>query len=390
MNTLANSEKIQIINDTFINLIEKINKVYKYHETLSKIDSYLDKLKTDLESNNLSIINSITNNCLAYLEPIKEKNYDFFVCQKKYSKKKDGKIIKNKVTYLIGKIMLKEVLVEHNTELNDTIFVTLADIFKLLLKDDKTSFDDSYVKYVKEHYNTSRNYNKMLMVMDNIEDILGDDIMEEIEQDDSSDSSDAEDDDENAIEDVTEDATEDAIEGATEGGTEDAAQGTTDDADKSTSESKTSTKASAKAKAKAKSNKKSKKSKKPEEGFFKNLENSNIAKLAKNISEKINPEDFPELNDPSKLLSGLTNPDTLNGGGGLGNLLKFVVSEVETAIKSNNMQENDLVNEAQNLMGGMDPSSLLSGNGLGNIFGDLLSGMAGGNSNKKSSKNKKH
>jgi hypothetical protein len=96
------------------------------------------------------------------------------------------------------------------------------------------------------------------------------------------------------------------------------------------------------------------------------------------------------LNDPSKLLSGLTNPDTLNGGGGLGNLLKFVVSEVETAIKSNNMQENDLVNEAQNLMGGMDPSSLLSGNGLGNIFGDLLSGMSGGNSNKKSSKNKKH
>ena len=48
MNTLANSEKIQIINDTFINLIEKINKVYKYHETLSKIDSYLDKLKTEL------------------------------------------------------------------------------------------------------------------------------------------------------------------------------------------------------------------------------------------------------------------------------------------------------------------------------------------------------
>jgi hypothetical protein len=76
-------------------------------------------------------------------------------------------------------------------------------------------------------------------------------------------------------------------------------------------------------------------------------------------------DDFPNLTDPSKLLSSFTNPDDNNGG--IGNLLKFVVGEVETAMKGNSLNESDLLGEAQNLMGqfqnlsGFNPLSLLGG-----------------------------
>jgi hypothetical protein len=343
-------EKIENITNLYIQLIEKINEVFRYQENLSKIDSYLDELKHDLENNPLAIISHLTSNYLAYLEPIKEKNYDFFTCQKKYSKKRDGKIIKNKVTYIIGKIMLKEVLVENNVDINNLIFDQLVEMFKILLNENGDEFENSYIKFVKENYNTSRNYNKMLIVMDNVEDILCDDITEEIDQDD----------------------TEDDIEGDNE------------DADKETqNEENKSDKSDKSDKSNKKSKSKGKKRGGIDEGFFKNLENSSIAKLAKNISEKIKPEDFPELNDPSKLLSGLTNPSALGEEGGIGNLLKFVVTEVESAIKSDNMKENDLVNEAQNLMGNINPADLMSGNGLGDLFSQLLNSGGGGGSGSK-------
>ena len=336
-------EKIENITKLYIQLIERINEIFRYQENLSKIDSYLEELKQDLENNPLAIISHLTSNYLAYLEPIKDKNYDFFTCQKKYSQKRDGKIIKNKVTYIIGKIMLKEILVENNVEINNLIFDQLVEMFKILLNKDGDEFENSYIKFVKENYNTSRNYNKMLIVMDNVEDILSDDITEDIDQDDA--------------EDDTEDNNEDTHN----------EENKSDKSDKSNKKTKS----------------KGKKRGGIDEGFFKNLENSSIAKLAKNISEKIKPEDFPELNDPSKLLSGLTNPSALGEEGGIGNLLKFVVTEVESAIKSDNMKENDLVNEAQNLMGNINPADLLSGNGLGDLFSQLLNSGGGGGSGSK-------
>ena len=137
---------------------------------------------------------------------------------------------------------------------------------------------------------------------------------------------------------------------------------------------------------KSKSNSKSKKDKNKSKGaigpdFIKGLENTKIAQLAKNISEKININDFPALSDPSKLLSSIG--DSSNEGG-IQNLLKFVVSEVEGAFKDNTLNEKELIGEAQNLMGqfqnmsGFDPMSLLSGD-KGNIdinqFANIFSKM---------------
>ena len=126
------------------------------------------------------------------------------------------------------------------------------------------------------------------------------------------------------------------------------------------------------------------------ENFMKGIEDTKIATLAKNISEKINLTDFPVLNDPSKLLASLTNPGQ-NGedGKGIGDLLQFVIGEVQEAFKGGNgLSENDLVNEAQNIMGkfgnmsGFDPSKIMNNPNLNlNQFADIFASMTKNNKN---------
>ena len=90
-------------------------------------------------------------------------------------------------------------------------------------------------------------------------------------------------------------------------------------------------------------------------------------------------DDFPSLNDPSKLLSSLGNPSE---DGGIQNLLKFVIDEVQGAFKDNNLNENDLVNEAQDIMGkfknmsGFDPMSMLNNENIDmSKFADMFQNM---------------
>ena len=78
--------------------------------------------------------------------------------------------------------------------------------------------------------------------------------------------------------------------------------------------------------------------------------------MAKNISEKINLDDFPILTDPSKLLSTLTNPE--EGLGSVGGLMDVVMKEVQSSFQEGNGEENDLINEAQNIMGKLNGTNL--------------------------------
>jgi hypothetical protein len=224
-----------------------------------------------------------------------------------------------------NKTLLKIILTESDSKNYNTIFKDIIDFFNLLIvkdEDNKMVFNDEYVNYVKEHFSENKNYNKIIMVFDNLDNIL------------------------NQIDDEIDEKDEKYIE----------------------EESK---------KNKSKKNK-SKKNGGLGADFMKNLENTKIAELAKNISQKINIDDFPSLADPSKLLSSLGNPEE----GGIQNLLKFVIGEVEESFKNNNINENDLVNEAQNIMGqfqnssGFDPMSILSNNNIdleqfANIFSKM-------------------
>jgi len=92
-------------------------------------------------------------------------------------------------------------------------------------------------------------------------------------------------------------------------------------------------------------------------------------------------ENFPSLTDPTKLLSSLTNPTGEDNG--IQNLLKFVIGEVEGAFKNNDLNEKDLINEAQGIMGqftnmsGFNPMSMLNGNKDMNMdqFADIFANL---------------
>ena len=320
------SSIIALINDKYTNLVNEIHEKFKYEEELAgPLETDVKFIKDKLSENKLQVIGIITDNYLFCLEPISDHNKDYFLYQEEKIKKKNGQVLKNKVSKLGYRTLLKKVLKNADKKLIHTIFTTIIDIFNLLtIKDgDHISFHEEYINFVKENFTENKNYSKMIMSIDNVNDILGQEQPEFIP--------------------------EQLI--------------NKDENDKKN---------------------KSKKNKTGNGGmlnedFVKGLENTKIAQLAKNISEKIKIEDFPELSDPSKLLSTLTNQgkneDGNNDGAeGIQNLFKFVIDEVQDSFKKENINEKDLIGEAQNLMGqfknmsGFDPLSMLSGENGGEGF----------------------
>ena len=335
--TYTFAEAVSIINEKYLALLNELIEKFKYHdELLGTLEYDLKSVKNKLVDNNNQIIYAITDNFLYCLEQISDHNSDYFVYQKEKITKKN-KVYKNKLPKLGSKTLLKRVLKECDTKYNSYLFKTIIDIFMLftITTDDLTiQFTEEYIDYVKDNFDENKNFSKMVMVFDNTDNILN--------IPDSPDS-------------LIVDANND----------------TNNDDESWTNPNN-------------KKGKKDKKKSKNDKGFMapefmKNLENTKIAQLAKNISDKINMDDFPELTDPMKLLSSLGNPSE---EGGIQNLLKFVIGEVETSFKNNNMNEKDLINEAQSMMGsfsnmsGIDPMKMFKDGNLDmNQFANIFSKM---------------
>jgi hypothetical protein len=311
------------VSTKYIVFLQELYEKYKYHPELSgQLETDIKSLKKNME-NEQYLLYFLTTNYLFCLEPIADHNIDYFMYQKDKTVKKSGKVVKNKITKVIGKITLKKILKESEVSFHNKIFSTIYEIFMSMTvknENDSIVFNDEYIQYIKDNLSEDRNFSKMLMVMDNLDTILSSD---------------------NVVDET------DVIKEASK---------KKDKKKKSSSSNPLSALTGALG------------------GEFMNgLETTKIAQLAKNISEKINTDEFPLLNDPSKLLSSLTGGGE-EGNNNIQNLLKFVVGEVENEFKTNNINEKDLLGEAQNIMSqfqgmsGFDPMSLLKN----------LSGAAGG------------
>jgi len=313
---LTFEQLVEVINDKYFDFLGNVKKIYINHETLGKSVSYdIEYFKEKIESDPNAILTFITDNYLYCLEEIKDKNSDFFVYQKEKTIKKKGnsknniKIIKNKLTKVGNKTLLKSVLENLKNDTNSELLNEIIEIFKLLIYEDENvyAFHEDYLEFVNSNFESNKNYNKICNTIENIDLIIGN-----IE--------------ENDIE-----------------------------------EAEYKEKMQKMGKESSKDKKKGKKSKNsgPDIGkdFIKGIENTKIAQMAKSISEKINLEDFPILTDPSKLLSTLTNPE--EGLGSIGGLLDVVMKEVQSSFKDGgDGNENDLINEAQNIMGKLNGSNL--------------------------------
>lgn len=309
---LTFEQLLDIINEKYMVFLNKVYDIFKNHEMLSKSISFdIKYIEEKLESNKYYILTTMTDNYLYCLEQIKDKNSDFFVYQKeKVVKKKSNskgniKLIKSKVSKIGNKTTLKEVLKNLKRETIVELFNEILEIFKLLIYEDEDvyNFHDDYLEFIKENFSNNKNYNKMCIVIDNIDLLIGSLEEDEIEEQEY--------------------------------------QENYENNNKNKEEKK-----------------KSKKNKDDNSGedFIKGIENTKIAKMAKNISEKIDLEEFPILTDPSKLLSTLTNPE--EGLGSIGGLMDVVMKEVQSSFQEGNDNEGDLINEAQNIMGKLSGTNL--------------------------------
>ena len=344
---LSFDEIIPIINQKYLNAISNLNSLFKHHKELGpSIKNDIEKMKENLITDKYHILNILTDNYLYCLEEVKELNADFFVYQESKKIKIKGKVTRTKISKIGEKTSLKEILPNLKTKTCQIFFKDIFEIFELLVYEDENGtfiLSEDYLEYIKEVFGSNKNYNKILLVIDKIDNIFSNYDENEI--------------DEQINQSILQEQKE-------------------------------------------KENKKNKKDKDKNkksssdgfgnlgesmgENFMKGIEDTKIASLAKNISEKINLTDFPVLNDPSKLLASLTNPGQ-NGedGKGIGDLLQFVIGEVQEAFKGGNgLSENDLVNEAQNIMGkfgnmaGFDPSKIMNNPNLNlNQFADIFANM---------------
>ena len=350
---LSFDEIIPIINQKYLNAISNLNSLFKHHKELGpSIKNDIEKMKENLITDKYHILNILTDNYLYCLEEVKDLNADFFIYQESKKIKIKGKVTRTKISKIGEKTSLKEILPNLKTKTCQIFFKDVFEIFELLVYEDENGtfiLSEDYLEYIKEAFSSNKNYNKILLVIDNIDNIFSNYDENEI--------------DEQINQSILQEQKE-------------------------------------------KENKKNKKDKDKNkksssdgfgnlgesmgENFMKGIEDTKIASLAKNISEKINLTDFPVLNDPSKLLASLTNPGQ-NGedGKGIGDLLQFVIGEVQEAFKGGNgLSENDLVNEAQNIMGkfgnmsGFDPSKIMNNPNLNlNQFADIFASMTKNNKN---------
>jgi len=310
------------VSTKYIVLLQELFEKYKYHPELAgQLEIDIKGLKKNMENENY-LLYFLTSNYLFCLEPVADHNIDYFMYQKDKTVKKSGKVVKNKITKVIGKITLKKILKESEVAFHNKFFSTIYEIFMILTvknENDSIVFNDEYIQFIKDNLSENKNFSKMLMVMDNLDTILSsDNVVDET----------------NVIEEAKK-----------------------EEADKKKDKKK-------KSKSSSSSNPLSALTGALGGEFMNGLESTKIAQLAKNISEKINTDDFPLLNDPMKLLSSLTGGGE-EGNNNIQNLLKFVVGEVEDSFKTNNVNESELLGEAQNIMSkfqgmsGFDPMSLL-------------------------------
>jgi len=302
---LTFNELIEGINAKYFEFLNKLSVKFKDHEKLSKsIQFDIQYLQEKCEKNSLACLVTITDNFLYCFEQVKDKNSDFFIYQKEQFVRKSGKTVKNKISKIGNKTLFKDIL---NNLKRDTIVSTcndLIDIMKLLIYEEDSiyRFHDDYLEFIDENFKNNKNYTKINIVVENIDSIIG------------------------SIE-------EDLIE--------------EEEYEKEVSKKEEMKKGKKKA---------SKKDNNMGADFIKGIEDTKIAQMAKSISEKINIDDYPILTDPMKLFSSLSNPE--EGLGSIGGLMDVVMKEVQSSFKSTDTNENDLVNEAQNIMGKLSGTNL--------------------------------
>ena len=98
------------------------------------------------------------------------------------------------------------------------------------------------------------------------------------------------------------------------------------------------------------------------------LGNSSIGKLAKEISEEIDPKDieqFKDINNPGELMQKMFS-STGDGSTGFGSIMNKIISKVGTKLNDGSIDKDSMTNEASNIMKSFGGNALFS-----NMFNNM-------------------
>ena len=300
----------------------------RYNKLLETISGYVKKYKLDLEKHmkhydrnyeefkNLSnddVFKFFIKNYLHIMPEIVDHNIDYFLTQKPYilkrSKRGNKKKPNQKATYITNNMMLRYVFstlkespkdnkISENNEIKN-IFGELVQIFDLFCND-KHNYLKDLAHYITEHFSDSKLYKQMCDVIINYQTII-----------------DEEDEEEEEV--------------------------STDDEGTILAPSK-------------KSKKKKSSSSSGGGGAFdfasSLLGDSSIGKLAKEISEEINPDELKglgDVKDQSELIQKLFTPSE-DGQTGFGNIMNKIIGKVGSKLKDGSINQEAMSKEAGNLM----------------------------------------
>lgn len=340
------SELSVLVKEKYTNFLLKISSNEDDETKKYDIENFIET-----QSDSTNFIELFINNFFLHTQEILEQNVDFFATQKKYVLiTKKGKQMKKRNprrSYIFGREdeqLFYQYLVKNkkiNYKVAGQYLEMLSEILNsLVTKDDnnKYVFHQEFLDIIQNH----ENVDKYQVIIDNIDSILT--AFEENEEEEEEDES---------VEEL------EAEEDESEHGDEQQTQ-----------------------------------NEMPNIPGFNNdfIKNSQIGKLAEEISKSINPEEMDLENaNPADLMKNLFSGGGENGNGGIGKIVQHVFGEVESRIQNGNIDENALANEAKNFLGAMGGAGGGMG-GLGNIaeiFGNMGDFDDGDSVPKKSKKSKK-
>jgi len=306
---------VQRFNEVYHQFITNLVQKYKLGQ-LNLLANYDDNIK----SNDLHYLDTYLTNIFPYIDEVSACNIDFF----RYTSNKFELIDGLSIKTIINKLVLNKKKRNYDLVAFKDLCTYLMTLYLVILRDDSvTHLKTHLIKYKDHEY-----YEQMLSVVD-----AKDEIIQNWKENNN---------DEVKFEQLKKEESTKAPGGS--GGSGNNSSGSSSGSSSSGSSSSGGGSSSGGSSSSG-------------SGFpFGGLENTEIGKLASELAATIEGDgnmELPDISNPSDIFGMLFGGGgDKKGGAALGNIMTKVCSELDSKIKSGELDQNALFKEAQGLMGG--------------------------------------
>jgi len=319
---------VQRFNEVYHQFISNLVQKYKLGQ-LNLLGNY----ESNVESNENYYLDIYLTNIFPYIDEISACNIDFF----RYTSNKFDLIDRLSIKSIIDKLVINKKKRKYDNVAFKNLCTYLMTLYLVILKDESGQHLKTYINKYKDH----EYYEQMLSVVD-----AKNEIVENWKENNNDDIK------------FEQHKKEEPASGSS-GGSGNNSSGSSTSAHNTSGGANDSTGG--------------------DNGFpFGGLENTQIGKLASELASSIEGDggmELPDISNPGDIFGMLFGGGDKKGSAALGNIMTKVCSELDTKIKSGELDQSALFKEAQGLMGG-----------AGSMFNNMPQAPSQNNSNSKGSK----